>query len=52
MYGSTILPSLPGDRREDFLEEVTFDQILKAEELGARQGWERTFRRVRTAEIK
>ena len=39
IYGSTIFPSLPGRFREDFLEEVTFDQILKAkEELGPRQG--------------
>lgn len=50
IYGSTTLPSLPGDCREDFLEEVTSDQILKAkEELGTRQGQVRTFQGEGTA---
>lgn len=50
IYVSTTLPSLVGDCKEDFLEEVTLDQILKAEEeLGTRQGQERTFRGEGTA---
>lgn len=37
IYGSITLPSLLRDFRKDFWEEVTFDQIMKAEEdLGTR----------------